>query len=81
MKEIALYVVYDLIHLTRGTGIADATPFFICSMVTISLLLAVIIFAGSLYRRYFSQGCAKDFHMHKKMFIDNIPAAFLCGGV
>lgn len=77
MKEIASYLVYDLMHLARGTHMADAAEFFIYDTIKIFLLLAVIIFVVSLVRSYFPPERTKRLLSHKKVFIGNILAALL----
>jgi uncharacterized protein len=77
MKDFASYVVYDLMHLARGTGMADAMEFFIYDTIKIFLLLAVIIFVVSLIRSYFPPERTKKLLSHKKVFIGNILAALL----
>jgi uncharacterized protein len=77
MKDFASYVVYDLMHMPRGTGMADAMEFFIYDTIKIFLLLAVIIFFVSLIRSYFPPERTKKLLSHKKVFIGNILAALL----
>jgi uncharacterized membrane protein YraQ (UPF0718 family) len=77
MKDFASYVVYDLMHMARGTGMADAMEFFIYDTIKIFLLLAVIIFLVSLIRSYFPPERTKKLLSHKKVFIGNILAALL----
>lgn len=77
MKEFASYVVYDLMHLTRGSALADAAEFFIYDTIKIFLLLTVIIFVVSLVRSYFPPERTKTLLSHKKVFIGNILAALL----
>jgi uncharacterized membrane protein YraQ (UPF0718 family) len=77
MKDFASYVAYDLIHLARGTSMADATEFFVYETIKIFLLLAVIIFVVSLVRSYFPPERTKKILSHKKVFMGNILAALL----
>ncbi len=77
MKDLASYVVYNLMHLARGTGMAEALEFFVYETIKIFLLLVVIIFAVSLIRSYFSPERTKRLLSHKKVFIGNILAALL----
>ncbi|MEW6584712.1 MAG: permease [Nitrospirota bacterium] len=77
LKPLSYYMTYSLLHLERGTRLADAVEFFIYDTIKIFLLLSVIIFAVSIIRSYFPPEKTKRILSHKKEFIGNILAALL----
>ncbi len=77
LKEPASYITYNLLGLSHGSPIADATEFFIYDTVKIFVLLAVIIFVVSTIRSWFPPEKTKRILSHKKEFIGNILAALL----
>ena len=77
LKEFSHFVVYSLLKLETGTGLADAAEFFIYDIIKIFLLLTVIIFAVSVIRSYFPPERTKRILSHKREFIGNILAALL----
>ncbi len=77
LKELASYITYDLLSLSKDSRIADALNFFIYDTIKIFLLLTVIIFVISVIRSYFPPEKTKRILSHKKEFIGNILAALL----
>jgi uncharacterized membrane protein YraQ (UPF0718 family) len=77
MNAFAAYIVYDIMHLEKGTRLADALHFFIYDSIKIFLLLSLIIFSVSIIRSYFPPEKTKRLLSHKKAFIGNILAALL----
>ncbi|MBI5102057.1 MAG: permease [Nitrospirae bacterium] len=77
LKELSLYITYNLLDLQRGSRLADALSFFIYDTIKILLLLTVIIFMISVIRSYFPPERTKRILSYKKEFIGNILAALL----
>ena len=77
LKELSAYLIYNLIHLERGSHISDVLYFFVYESIKIFLLLTTIIFIVSIIRSYFPPEKAKRILSHKKLFIGNISAASL----
>ena len=77
IKDLVSYITFNLLKLTRGSYLADATEFFIYDTIKIFLLLSVIIFGVSVIRSFFPPERTKKILSHKKEFIGNVLAALL----
>ncbi|OHE58141.1 MAG: hypothetical protein A2Z47_08240 [Thermodesulfovibrio sp. RBG_19FT_COMBO_42_12] len=77
IKDIVSYITFNLLKLTPGSYLADATEFFIYDTIKIFLLLSVIIFGVSVIRSFFPPERTKRILSHKKEFIGNVFAALL----
>lgn len=77
LKELAGYAVYDLMGMEAGARVSGAMEFFIYDTIKIFFLLAVIIFAVSFIRSYFSPERTRKILSHQLEFMGNIMAALL----
>ncbi|MBC8015073.1 MAG: permease [Sporomusaceae bacterium] len=77
LQEFADYMTYQVLQIPQGTHLAGAVDFFIYDSLKIFLMLAVIIFAVSIIRTYFSRERTKKLLSHKREFVGNILAALL----
>jgi len=72
MKAIASYVIYGFMQPTRRGSFADAAACFICGIINIFLLLAVIVSDASVIRGYFSPERTNRLSSDKDAFMLNI---------
>ena len=77
LKPAADWVSYDLMHLARGTHLADAANFFLYDTAKIFLLLVTVIYGVTLIRQSFSPQRVRRALGGKREGIGNIMAAGL----
>jgi uncharacterized membrane protein YraQ (UPF0718 family) len=77
LKELSVYLVYNVINLDRGSRLSDVLEFFTYDTIKIFSLLTIIIFIVSIIRSYFPPERTKKILSYKNLFIGNISAALL----
>jgi len=77
LQQLADYIVYTLLGLTRGTHLGDALNFFVYDTTKIFLLLSVIIFIVAILRSQFTPERTRKLLSHKAEYVGNILAALL----
>ncbi|HFS68144.1 MAG TPA: permease [Flavobacteriia bacterium] len=68
LQQIADYLVYQLLHLNKGTHLADALNFFIYDTTKILLLLTVIVFFMGFINSYFPIDKVRNFLSRNKLY-------------
>jgi hypothetical protein len=77
LKNIADYIVFNLLALKPGSRLGEALDFFIYDTMKIFFLLAVIIFVVAIIRSQFPPEKTKQILSHKREYIGNVLAALL----
>jgi len=67
-QNISDYIVFDLLHLTKDTHLAEALNFFIYDTTKILFLLVVIIFFMGIVNSYFPIDRVRNFLSRNKLF-------------
>lgn len=68
IQNIANWIVYDLLHLEKGSHLADALNFFIYDTTKILLLLTVIVFFMGFINSYFPIDKVRNYLSRKKLY-------------
>ena len=77
LEDIVNFLVYSLIHLERGTHLAEAIRFFLYDTPKVFMLLVSIVFIVGIIRSYFSPEKTRKALEGKPLFIGNIMASSL----
>ena len=77
IKPIVDWLMYDLLHMSRGSLSSGAINFFIYDTVKIFLLLSVIIFVVAIIRSFFSPEKTRAILTNKRGYLGNVFAALL----
>jgi len=68
IQNIANWIVFDLLHLEKGSRLADALNFFIYDTTKILLLLTVIVFFMGFINSYFPIDKVRNYLSRKKLY-------------
>jgi len=68
IQNIADWLIFDLLEMSKGSHLAEALNFFIYDTVKILLLLVVIIFMMGVINSYFPINRVKNFLSRNKLF-------------
>ncbi len=77
LKNLADYVVFDLLTLKPGTHLGEALNFFIYDTIKIFFLLSVIIFIVAVIRSYFPPEKTRRILSRRRVYVGNALAASL----
>jgi uncharacterized protein len=77
LKQIADYLVFNLMGLAPGSRSGEALNFFIYDTLKIFLLLTTIIFVVAIIRSSFPPEKTKRILSHKREYVGNVLAALL----
>jgi len=77
LKNVADYVVFDLLMVKPGTHLGEALDFFIYDTIKIFLLLSVIIFIVAVIRSHFPPEKTRRILSRRRVYVGNALAASL----
>jgi uncharacterized protein len=77
LKNLADYVVFDLLMVRPGTHLGEALNFFIYDSIKIFFLLSVIIFVVAVIRSYFPPEKTRRILSRRRVYVGNALAASL----
>ena len=77
LKNLADYVVFDLLMVRPGTHLGEALNFFIYDTIKIFFLLSVIIFIVAVIRSYFPPEKTRRILSRRRVYVGNALAASL----
>ncbi|MEI9476655.1 MAG: permease [Deltaproteobacteria bacterium] len=77
LKNLADYVVFDLLMVRPGTHLGEALNFFIYDTIKIFFLLSVIIFIVAVIRSYFPPEKTRLILSRRRVYVGNALAASL----
>ncbi|QWV93438.1 permease [Geomonas oryzisoli] len=77
LKNLADYLVFQVIGLDAKSRLGEALDFFIYDTVKIFLLLTTIVYAVAVIRSYFSPERTRRILSHNREYVGNVLAALL----
>jgi len=80
VQNIADFIVYNTLELSRDSKLADALNFFIYDSIKILILITVIIFLMGIINSYFPVEKVRNFLSRNKLYgLEYLMASYLLG--